>query len=110
MVGRRSRWPAAPVQRRRGRNAGWWHFNTAHVLSVPDTWEYPCVAAWDLAFHCLPLAFGELNPPVHAWAVWRVYQIDRQLHGVADRAFLEGVFHKLLLTFTGGSIVRTQPD
>jgi hypothetical protein len=102
------------------------------VLSVPDTWEYPWFAAWDLAFHCVPLAlldpefakdqlsimlrewymhpngqlpayewtFDDVNPPVHAWAAWRVYQIDRQASGRADRGFLERVFHKLLLNFT----------
>ena len=124
--------PTPPVERYHGRNANWVHFNTAHVLSVPDTWEYPWFAAWDLAFHCVPLAyvdpefakdqltillrewymhpngqipayewsFDDVNPPVHAWAAWRVYQIDRELNGVADRAFLERVFHKLLLNFT----------
>src|SRR5579859_1896988 len=124
--------PAPPEARKRGRNAGWWHFNTVHVLSMPDTWEYPWFAAWDLAFHCVPLArldpdfakdqlsimlrewymhpngqlpayewaFDDVNPPVHAWAAWRVYQIDRHLNGIADRGFLERVFHKLLLNFT----------
>ncbi len=121
-----------PEAHTHGRNAAWWHFNTAHVLSVPDTWEFPWFAAWDLAFHCVPLArldpefakdqlsimlrewymhpngqlpayewaFDDVNPPVHAWAVWRVYQIDRATTGVADRAFLESAFHKLLLNFT----------
>ena len=115
-----------PPERALGRNSAWWHFNTVHVLSVPDTWEYPWFAAWDLAFQCVPLAmldpdfakdqlsimlrewymhpngqlpayewaFDDANPPVHAWAAWRVYQIDH------DRAFLESVFHKLLLNFT----------
>jgi mannosylglycerate hydrolase MGH1-like protein/glycosyl hydrolase family 63 len=101
-------------------------------MSMPDKWEYPWYAAWDLAFHCIPLAlidpdfakdqlvlllrewymhpngqlpayewaFGDVNPPVHAWAAWRVYKIDRRVRGVADRAFLEKVFHKLLLNFT----------
>jgi hypothetical protein len=99
---------------------------------VPDGWEYPWFAAWDLAFHCVPLAlvdpafaknqlvlltrewymhpngqlpayewaFSDVNPPVHAWAAWRVYKIDRRISGVADRAFLERIFHKLLLNFT----------
>ena len=124
--------PPPPADRSHGRNTGWAHFNTTHVLSVPDTWEYPWFAAWDLAFHCIPLAyvdpefakdqltimlrewymhpngqlpayewsFDDVNPPVHAWAAWRVYQIDRQLNGSGDRGFLERVFHKLLLNFT----------
>ncbi|MCB9958623.1 MAG: glucosidase [Rhodospirillaceae bacterium] len=122
-----------PATRFYGRNAGWQHFNSEDVLSMPDTWEYPWFAAWDTAFHCLPLAlvdphfakhqlvrltrewyahpngqlpayewnFGDVNPPVHAWATWRVYEIDRTHRGGAgDIAFLERVFHKLLLNFT----------
>ena len=124
--------PPPPHERRHGRNADWRHFNTVHVLSMPDTWEYPWFAAWDLAFHCIPLAlidpefakdqlvillrewymhpngqlpayewsFGDVNPPVHAWAAWRVYKIERRVTGKADRDFLERVFHKLLLNFT----------
>ncbi len=124
--------PPPPSERQRGRNSGWAHFNTAHVLSMPDAWEYPWFAAWDLAFHCIPMAhmdpefakdqltillrewymhpngqipayewsFDDVNPPVHAWAALRVYQIDRQLTGHGDRGFLERVFHKLLLNFT----------
>jgi hypothetical protein len=124
--------PVPPDTRTRGRNSGWWHFNTHHVLSVPDTWEYPWFAAWDLAFHTVPLglldpefakdqleimlrewymhpngqlpayewAFSDVNPPVHAWATWRVYDAERRATGVADRPFLERVFHKLLLNFT----------
>lgn len=124
--------PAPAPQRLRGRNADWTHLNNADILSVPDTWEYPWYAAWDLAFHCIPLAiidaefakgqlvlltrewymhangqipayewaFGDVNPPVHAWAAWRVYQIDRKQTGRADLAFLERVFHKLMLNFT----------
>jgi hypothetical protein len=129
--------PPPPDEHTRGRNAGWWHFNTVHVLSVPDTWEYPWFAAWDLAFHCVPFAqldpdfakdqlsimlrewymhpngqlpayewaFDDVNPPVHAWAVWRVYQID----GRTDRGFLERAFHKLLLNFTWW-VNRKDPD
>jgi hypothetical protein len=125
--------PAPPVERRRGRNHEWSHLNNADIISMPDTWEYPWYAAWDLAFHCIPLAlvdsdfakeqlvlltrewfmhpngqlpayewaFGDVNPPVHAWATWRVYQIDRrQRGGEGDLAFLERVFHKLMLNFT----------
>ena len=121
-----------PESRLHGRNSDWHELNAADVLSMPDTWEYPWFAAWDLAFHCLPLAlidpafakqqlvlltrewymhpngqlpayewsFSDVNPPVHAWAAWRVYKIDRRISGVADRGFLERVFHKLLLNFT----------
>jgi hypothetical protein len=124
--------PPPPAARRRGRNADWRELNTSDVLSMPDSWEYPWFAAWDLAFHCLPLAlldpafaknqlllltrewymhpngqlpayewaFSDVNPPVHAWAAWRVYKIDRRISGVSDRAFLERIFHKLLLNFT----------
>ena len=125
--------PPAPVERLRGRNSEWPHLNNADILSMPDKWEYPWYAAWDLAFHCLPLAlidpefakqqlvlltrewymhpngqmaayewaFGDVNPPVHAWATWRVYQIDRKHNsGRGDLAFLERVFHKLMLNFT----------
>jgi hypothetical protein len=124
--------PAPSPERRQGRNSGWRTLNNADVLSMPDSWEYPWYAAWDLAFHCLPLAvldpafakaqlllltrewymhpngqlpayewtFSDVNPPVHAWAAWRVYKIDRRVSGVADRAFLERIFHKLLLNFT----------
>jgi hypothetical protein len=125
--------PAPPAQRRRGRNADWTHLNNADVISMPDKWEYPWYAAWDLAFHCIPLAlidpefakgqlvlltrewymhpsgqlpayewaFGDVNPPVHAWATWRVFQIDRHQRGdCGDLAFLERVFHKLMLNFT----------
>ncbi len=124
--------PAPPATRRKGRNHDWEHLNTADILSMPDTWEYPWFAAWDLAFHCIPFAlidpefakqqlilltrewymhpngqlpayewaFGDANPPVHAWAAWRVFQLDRKQTGKEDLAFLERVFHKLMLNFT----------
>jgi len=122
-----------PANRRGGRNREWRHLSNADIISMPDKWEYPWYAAWDLAFHCLPFAvidpefakrqlllltrerymhpngqipayewaFGDVNPPVHAWAAWRVYQIDRKVSGhMGDRDFLERVFHKLMLNFT----------
>jgi hypothetical protein len=124
--------PPPSAARRNGRNSAWRELNNEDVLSMPDSWEYPWYAAWDIAFHCLPLAvldpafakrqlltltrewymhpngqlpayewsFSDVNPPVHAWAAWRVYKIDRRINGVADRGFLERVFHKLLLNFT----------
>ncbi|MGU3538189.1 MGH1-like glycoside hydrolase domain-containing protein [Methylobacterium sp. A54F] len=125
--------PAPPRERAEGRNIHWRHLAAADVLSMPDAWEYPWFAAWDLAFHCLPLAvldpdfakgqlllmtrewymhpngqlpayeweFGDANPPVHAWATYRVFEIDRARRGGrGDLAFLEGVFHKLLINFT----------
>jgi len=124
--------PAPPVERIQGRNRAWRHMHAADILSMPDKWEYPWFAAWDLAFHCIPLAildsefakqqlillgrewylhpngqvpayewdFGDVNPPVLAWATWRVYKIDQREHGKGDRLFLERVFHKLLLNFT----------
>ena len=108
------------------------HLNNADVILMPDKWEYPWYAAWDLAFHCVAMAaidpefakeqlillnrawymhpngqqpgyeweFSDVNPPVQAWAAFRVYQIDRELTGVADTAFLERILHKLLLNFT----------
>jgi hypothetical protein len=124
--------PSPPPERRKGRNHEWTHLYNADVVSMPDKWEYPWYAAWDLAFHCIPLAlvdsefakeqltlmlrewymhpngqipayewaFGDVNPPVHAWAAWRVYKIDKKRNGRGDRAFLQRVFHKLLLNFT----------
>ncbi len=124
--------PRPPLERKMGRNHEWPHLYNADVISMPDKWEYPWYAAWDLAFHCLPLAlvdsefakeqlllmlrewymhpngqlpayewaFGDVNPPVHAWAAWRVYKIEEKRRGTGDREFLEKVFHKLLLNFT----------
>jgi hypothetical protein len=129
--------PPPPASRKRGRNWEWQHLNNADVISMPDKWEYPWYAAWDLAFHMIPFAlidagfakrqlvlltrewfmhpngqmpayewaFGDVNPPVHAWAAWRVFQIDRaqnpgQTGGKGDLEFLERVFHKLMLNFT----------
>ncbi len=121
-----------PTERKRGRNKHWHHLDTQDILSMPDTWEYPWFAAWDTAFHCLPLAlidvefakqqldvmtrewymhpngqlpayewaFGDVNPPVHAWATWRVYKIEKKMTGTGDRLFLERLFQKLLLNFT----------
>src|SRR5215467_13684518 len=120
--------PPPPPARRHGRNSDWPHLNNADIIAMPDKWEYPWYAAWDLAFHAVTLAlidpgfaknqlllltrdwymhpngqlpayewaFGDVNPPVHAWAAWRVYEIA----GDQDYLFLERVFHKLLLNFT----------
>jgi len=124
--------PDPPDGRLHGRNSDWAHIYALDVLSMPDKWEYPWFAAWDLAFHTVPIAlidpewakrqiilllrewymhpngqlpayewaFGDVNPPVHAWAAWQVYKITRDVTGQADTAFLERVFHKLLLNFT----------
>src|SRR5206468_4012715 len=124
--------PPPPRERLNGRNARWTHLYNADIVSMPDKWEYPWYAAWDLAFHTIALApidpdfaksqlilflrewymhpngqipayewaFGDVNPPVHAWAAWRVYKIDRRVTGVPDRDFLEKAFQKLLLNFT----------
>jgi hypothetical protein len=124
--------PTPPAQRLKGRNHQWPHFLAAEILSMPDKWEYPWFASWDLAFHCISFAlidpdfakaqlalllrewymhpngqipayewaFGDVNPPVHAWAAWRVYQIEKRATGFADTDFLERVFHKLLMSFT----------
>ncbi len=123
--------PSPPAARRGGRNREWTHLHNADIISMPDKWEYPWYAAWDLALQCVTLAlvdpdfaksqltlltserymhvngqlpayewgFEDVNPPVHAWATMRVYDMDRKLRGAADRAFLETVFHKLLLNF-----------
>ncbi len=121
-----------PESRKHIRNQHWRHLNSMRILSMPDKWEYPWFAAWDLAFHTIPIAlidadfakeqlwlmlfeqfqhpngqipayeweFSDLNPPVHAWAVWRVYNMDRIRNGKADRDFLEKCFHKLMINFT----------
>ncbi|KUG08678.1 MGH1-like glycoside hydrolase domain-containing protein [Solirubrum puertoriconensis] len=124
---------APPTERRNGRNNNWRHLYNADIISMPDKWEYPWYAAWDLAFHCVPLAmvdpyfakgqlrlltrdwylhpngqlpayewnFGDVNPPVHAWATWRVYKMDKKQNGgEGDLHFLESVFHRLTLNFT----------
>jgi hypothetical protein len=124
--------PAPPDERRAGRNHQWEHLYNDDIISMPDKWEYPWYAAWDLAFHCVPLAlvdsdfakeqlilllrewymhpngqlpayewaFGDVNPPVHAWAAWRVYKIEKKRRGRGDTKFLERIFQKLLLNFT----------
>jgi Mannosylglycerate hydrolase MGH1-like glycoside hydrolase domain len=124
--------PPPPAARLAGRNHEWLQLFNADVISMPDKWEFPWYAAWDLAFHCVPLALvdpefakeqltlllrewymhpngqlpayewalGDVNPPVHAWAVWRVYKIEKKRYGHGDRRFLERCFHKLLLNFT----------
>jgi len=125
--------PRPPEQRRRGRNSGWQHLENADIILMPDKWEFPWYAAWDLAFHCVAYAqidpqfakdqlllftretymhpngqlpayegeFSHVNPPVHAWAAWRVFQMDReQRGGEGDFGFLERIFHKLLINFT----------
>ncbi|MGH9316478.1 MAG: MGH1-like glycoside hydrolase domain-containing protein, partial [Thermoanaerobaculia bacterium] len=123
--------PPPPESRKNGRNVGWPHLYNRDVISMPDTWEYPWYAAWDLAFHMVPFAkldpdfakqqlilllrewymhpngqipayefaFGDVNPPVHAWAAWRTYKITGP-RGGRDRVFLARVFQKLLLNFT----------
>lgn len=125
--------PAPPEERYKGRNSGWIHLNNSNIISMPDKWEFPWYASWDLAFHCITFAeidpefakkqltlfthewymhpngqfpayewnFSDANPPVHAWASWRVYKIDKKLNGnKGDIKFLESIFHKLLLNFT----------
>ncbi len=130
--------PSPPPERKRGRNCDWKHIHTSEIISMPDKWEYPWFAAWDLAFHCVALAdidaefaksqlvlltrewymhpngqlpayewaFGDVNPPVHAWAAYRVFQIDRRQRRESDPEypgdlmFLERVFQKLLMNFT----------
>jgi len=123
--------PPPPPSHAEIRNVHWMHLNSMRILSMPDKWEYPWFAAWDLAFHCVAFAlidaefskeqlwwmlfeqfqhpngqipayeweFSDLNPPVHAWAVWRVYNMDRIRSGHADRPWLEKCFQKLLINF-----------
>ncbi len=124
--------PAPPASRQTGRNHEWNHFDCADIISMPDKWEYPWFAAWDLAFHTIPLAmldpdfakeqlvlltkenymhpsgqlpayewaFGDVNPPVHAWATFRVFKIEEKILGVGDLDFLERMLHKLMINFT----------
>lgn len=125
--------PPPPPERWKGRNHKWVHLKNSNIISMPDKWEYPWYASWDLAFHCMIFAlidadfakhqllllthdwymhpsgilpayewsFDDTNPPVHAWAAFRVYEIEKNANGgKGDRAFLETVFHKLLLNFT----------
>lgn len=124
--------PPPPASRLGIRNKHWRHLNSMRVMSMPDKWEYPWFASWDLAFHCVALAlvdldfakeqlwlmlfeqfqhpngqipayeweFSDLNPPVQAWAAWRIYSWEKRRTGRKDRAFLEKCFHKLLLNFT----------
>ncbi len=124
--------PRPPEWRKRSCNADWLHLYNLDVISMPDKWEFPWYAAWDLAFHCVPISmidpewakrqlilmtrewymhpngqlpayewcFSDANPPVHAWASLRVYQIARDMFGIADTLFLERIFHKMLLNFT----------
>lgn len=124
--------PAPPASRVKGRNKDWRHLYNSDIISMPDKWEYPWYAAWDLAFHCVAFAlfdsefakhqlillvrewymhpngqipayewkFDDVNPPVHAWAALRVFQMERRRCGTGDYEFLEKIFHKLLLNFT----------
>lgn len=121
-----------PIRRHSNRNKDWIHLVNFDVISMPDKWEYPWYASWDLCFHCIPFSlidpdfakrqlslmtrewymhpngqipayewnFSDVNPPVTAWAAWRVYKIDGKQTGQLDRNFLESIFHKLLLNFT----------
>ena len=124
--------PKPDSPRWQGRNHDWLHLYNSDVISMPDKWEYPWYASWDLAFHCVAMAlidpdyakaqlilflrewymqpngqlpayewnFSDVNPPVHAWAAWRIYKICARVSGKADYKFLQRVFHKLLLNFT----------
>ncbi|MDQ2869613.1 MAG: glucosidase, partial [Acidobacteriota bacterium] len=132
--------PPPPPERATGRNKAWTHLYNRDVISMPDKWEYPWYAAWDLAFHMVPFAridpefskqqlilllrewymhpngqipayewaFGDVNPPVHAWAAWRTYKITGT-RGKRDRVFLARVFQKLLINFTWW-VNRKDPD
>lgn len=124
--------PKPPQERRDGRNAKWRHLHNEDILSMPDKWEYPWYAAWDTAFHCVPLAmidpdfaknqliiltrewymhpngqmpayewaFGDVNPPVHAWAALKVFETEKKHFGRADIDFLKRIFQKLSINFT----------
>lgn len=124
--------PAPPESRKTGRNHEWHTLNNEDIISMPDKWEYPWYAAWDLAFHCVPItmvdphfakeqlilflrewymhpngqlpayewAFGDVNPPVHAWSCLQVYKIEKNKTGNGDIGFLKRVFQKLLINFT----------
>ncbi len=124
--------PPPPPERKSGRNHTWRHLNNSDIISMPDSWEYPWFAAWDLAFHCICFAdidvdfsknqltllthewymhpngelpayewaFSDVNPPVHAWSTWKVYNIDKTATGTGDTKFLETIFLKLLMNFT----------
>jgi hypothetical protein len=123
--------PPPPAARWQGRDADWQHLNNAHIVSMPDKWEYPWYASWDLGFQAVSFAlidpdfaksqillllrdrymhpngqvpayewsFGDANPPVHAWAAWRVFEMNKALTGQSDHEFLRRVLHKLLLNF-----------
>ena len=122
---------APPVSHKKIRNIHWRHLNSMRVLTMPDKWEFPWFASWDLAFQCTTISlvdpefakdnlwamlfeqfqhpngqipayeweFSDLNPPVHAWAVWRVYQNEKTRTGKGDTVFLEKCLHKLLMNF-----------
>jgi len=124
--------PAPPEARKQGRNHDWPYLFNRDIISMPDKWEYPWYASWDLAFHCVPLAmidpdyakkqlilflrewymhpngqlpayewnFSDVNPPVHAWAALKTYELDKKNTGKGDIVFLKRVFQKLLLNFT----------
>jgi hypothetical protein len=124
--------PPPPASRKHGRNSFWPHMKNADIISMPDKWEYPWFAAWDLAFHCIPIAlidldfaknqlslltrewymhpngqipayewaFGDVNPPIHPWACYFVYALEKEFSGKSDIDFLKRTFNKLLLNFT----------
>ncbi len=124
--------PKPSERRMEGRNHHWQNLDASDIFSMPDKWEYPWFAAWDLAFHTISLAmidpefakkqlilltrewymapdgqipayewsFGDVNPPVHAWAALRIYEIENTAYGRKDRVFLERMFQKLVINFT----------
>ncbi|CAG0895120.1 unnamed protein product [Cyprideis torosa] len=124
--------PPPPKSRKKGRNSEWTTLNNEDIISMPDKWEYPWYASWDLAFHCIPLAmvdpefaksqmilmtrewymapngqipayewgFSDVNPPVQAWASFRIYQMEKEKTGKGDIAFLKRIINKLSLNFT----------